>query len=260
MERALSDAGYTVTRETFLADGMACHDLVVERAGPSLPNEVVVIGAHYDGVLDKPAADDNASGAAGLIELARAFAHETTARTLRFVAFTNEEPHHFQTRTMGSLVYAGRVRARGDDVVAMLSVEMIGFYNTRPGSQQYPPPLSFFYPDRGDFIAFVGRDEEVSLVRHVVETFRAHTHFPSEGVALPERMPGVGWSDHWSFWRAGYPAVMVTDTAFNRNPNYHTHHDTADTLDYDRMARVVSGIVPVVRDLANAPRSSLRTR
>ncbi|MDO9020637.1 MAG: M28 family peptidase [Deltaproteobacteria bacterium] len=199
----LAGAGYTVTDEVFRADGMACRNFIVERAGASRRSEVVIIGAHYDGVLDKPAANDNASGTAALIELARAFARVDVARTLRFVAFTNEEPHHFQTESMGSLVNARRARRRGDDVVAMVSLETVGYYDLRAGSQRYPPPLSLFYPDRGDFIAFVGSTEMAPLVRHALATFRAGARFPSEGTALSARTPGVGWSDHWSYWQVG---------------------------------------------------------
>lgn len=158
---------------------------------------------------------------------------------------------------MGSLVDARRARARGDDIVAMVSLETVGYYDLRAGSQRYPPPLSLFYPDRGDFIAFVGSTEMAPLVRRAIATFRARASFPSEGTALSARTPGVGWSDHWSFWQVGYPAIMVTDSAPYRDPNYHTHRDTADKLDYDRMTRVVAGLVPVVRDLATADRRAL---
>lgn len=254
----LAGAGYEVSDEVFRADGMACRNFIVERAGRARRAEVVLIGAHYDGVLDKPAANDNASGTAALIELARALAQADVARTLRFVAFTNEEPHHFQTESMGSLVNARRARRRGDDIVAMVSLETVGYYDTRAGSQRYPPPLSLFYPDRGDFIAFVGSTEMAPLVRHALGTFRAQASFPSEGTALSARTPGVGWSDHWSYWQVGYPAIMVTDSAPYRDPNYHTPRDTPDKLDFDRMTRVVAGLIPVVRDLATVERRALR--
>ena len=159
---------------------------------------------------------------------------------------------------MGSLVSARRARARRDDVVAMVSLETIGYYDLRAGSQRYPPPLNLFYPDRGDFIAFVGRTEDRALVRRALGAFRASARFPSEGTALPEGTPGVGWSDHWSYWRNGYAAIMVTDSAPYRDPNYHTMHDTPDKLDFDRMTRVVAGLIPVVRDLASAPRATLQ--
>jgi Zn-dependent M28 family amino/carboxypeptidase len=218
---------------------------------------VVLIGAHYDGVLNKPAANDNASGTAALIELARALKRIETPRTVRFVAFTNEEPHHFQTESMGSLVNARRARARRDDIVAMVSLETVGYYDTRAESQQYPPPLSLFYPDHGDFIAFIGSTEMAPLVRHALATFRIRARFPSEGTALSARTPGVGWSDHWSYWQVGYPAIMVTDTAPYRDPNYHTMRDTVDKIDFDRMTRVVEGMVPVVVDLATVARGEL---
>jgi len=254
---ALAVGAEPVVRETFVADGIACHNLVLDLPGRTHPREIVVIGAHYDAVLDRPGANDNGSGTAAILELARVFVSTPRHRTLRFVAFTNEEPRHFQTTTMGSLVHARRSRARGDDVVAMLSLETIGYYDTRPNTQHYPFPLSIAYPDRGDFIAFVGSTEMAPLVRLSVAAFRAHTAFPSEGTALSAKTPGIGWSDHWSFWQTGYPAIMVTDSAPYRDPNYHTMRDTPDTLDYHRMTRVVLGLVAVVHALDEAPRTHL---
>jgi hypothetical protein len=131
----------------------------------------------------------------------------------------------------------------------MLSLESIGYYSSEPGTQHYPPPLGFFYPSRGDFIAFVGNPASRALVRRVVERFRAEARFPAEGAALPAVLPGVGWSDQWAFWQAGYPAVMVTDTAPFRNPNYHRSSDEPDTVDFDRLARVVAGLESVIVDL-----------
>jgi Zn-dependent M28 family amino/carboxypeptidase len=211
----------------------------------------VVVGAHYDSHGNIPAADDNASGVAAVLALARAYARERPGpeRTLRFVFFVNEEPPFFQTDAMGSRVYARRCRARGETIVAMLSLETVGYYCDRSGSQNYPFPLSAFYPSRGDFIGFVGDLSSRRLVKRVVDSFRRHAMFPSQGAALPSGLRGVGWSDQWSFWQEGYPAVMCTDTAPFRNPNYHTPRDTPDTLDFDRMARVVEGLTGVVREL-----------
>ncbi|HEX6529859.1 MAG TPA: M28 family peptidase, partial [Burkholderiales bacterium] len=190
----------------------------------------LVVGAHYDTVPGSPGADDNASGVAVLIELAR-----LVPSGVRFVAFANEEAPYFLGPEMGSFVYA---RERGAKVRAMFSLEMLGYYSDAPGSQNYPAPLSMFYPERGDFIAFVGDLGARSLVRRSIESFRKHARFPSEGLAAPSFIPGIAWSDHWSFRKHGYPAIMITDTAFYRYPHYHRASDTPDKLDYERMARV----------------------
>jgi hypothetical protein len=251
VEDRLSEVGYEVRRQTFHAASVECQNLEVELGGAKAPAEIVVIGAHYDSLPATSGADDNASGAAALIVLARAFAGRRPGRTLRFVAFANEEPPHFQTRDMGSVHYARRMRERKETVHAMLSIESIGYYSVAEDSQRYPFPLGLFYPERGDFVAFVGNLSSRELVRHVVESFRRNQRFPSEGAAAPEFVPGVGWSDHWSFWREGYSALMVTDTAPFRNPGYHQAADDVDSLDYERMARVVNGLAAVVRELAD---------
>lgn len=251
---ALGKAGYTVHALDYVVAGAGlATNLEVEQKGTRLPGEIVVVGAHYDSVLGSMGADDNASGVAGLLALARAFAGKPGARTLRFVAFADEEPPYFWNDAMGSLVYARACKKNGDDVVAMLSLETIGFYRDGPKTQHYPFPMGLFYPDRGDFLAFVGNASlrSRSLTRDVVRTFRETTRFPSEGVAAPDFIPGIGWSDQWSFWEVGYPGVMVTDTAPFRNPNYHTPNDKPDTLDYPRFALVVSGLQNVVEHLVD---------
>jgi Zn-dependent M28 family amino/carboxypeptidase len=223
----------------------------VEVRGSSLPSEIIVVGAHYDAFQGTPGADDNASGVAAALALARAGAGKARARTVRFVFFVNEEPPTFQTAQMGSWVYAKACRARGDNIVAMLSLETIGYYSTAGRSQQYPRPMGLLYPSTGDFVAFVGNVSSRSLVRRCVGLFRERAQFPSEGAALPEGIPGVGWSDHWAFWQEGYPAIMVTDTAPFRNPGYHNAADRPETLDYDRMSRVVEGLERVIEELAD---------
>jgi len=248
--RELGAAGYAVTRQAFEAEGVVCENVEAELRGASKPDEIVVIGAHYDTVDEAPGADDNASGVAAMLALARRMARERPARTIRFVAFVNEEPPNFQTRTMGSWQYAKRSRARSEKIVAMLSLEAIGYYDSESGSQQYPPPLNVLYPDRGDFIGFVSNVGSRALLRRALGTFRRHAHFPSQGAALPPAIPQAGWSDQWSFWQFGYPALMVTDTAVFRNPHYHRPTDTPETLDYERTARVVDGLLAVVRELA----------
>jgi Zn-dependent M28 family amino/carboxypeptidase len=152
---------------------------------------------------------------------------------------------------MGSRRYAARCRSRGERIAAMLSLETIGYYTDAERSQQYPFPFDRFYPDRGNFVGFVGNLQSRALVRRCVGAFRRTTSFPSEGLAAPGFITGIGWSDHSSFWEQGYPAVMVTDTAFFRYAPYHTHSDTPDKLSFDRMARVVAGVARVVEELAS---------
>lgn len=248
---SFAGAGYEVTLLPFQVEGQTCFNIAVEISGGTRSEEIVVIGAHYDSVPGSPAANDNASGVAAVLALARAFSDTSPARTLRFVAFANEEPPFFQTKGMGSLVYAKNSQEKDEQIVAMMSVETIGYYSEEEGSQNYPFPFSLFYPSRGNFIGFVSDLSSRSLVREVVESFRNHTPFPSEAAAIPSFITGVGWSDHWSFWQAGYPAIMITDTAVFRYPYYHTAQDTPDKLDYDRMARVVHGLDSVIRKLVD---------
>ncbi|MCH8041228.1 MAG: M28 family peptidase [Nitrospinae bacterium] len=251
IEASLTKAGYAVHQHGYEVSGRTSYNLEVEIAGTDRPEEIVVIGAHYDSVTGSPGANDNATGVAAVLALAGRFSGQRTSRTLRFVAFVNEEPPFFQTSSMGSRVYAQASRQRGEKVVAMLSLETIGYYAEEDGSQRYPPPMSLFYPSTGNFIAFVGNVKSGPLVREVVGSFRSHAKFPSEGAAFPGFIPGVGWSDHWAFWKEGYPAVMVTDTAPFRYPAYHSHQDTPEKVKYDQMARVVGGLGKVIADLAN---------
>src|SRR5438477_6679717 len=252
IERRLQDLGYTVDTQEFFALGRSYRNIEATLPGaPGHAHEVVVLGAHYDTAEEAPGADDNASGVAGVLELARVFAHERLARTVRFVFFSNEEPPSFPTADMGSRHYATAARARNDQIVAMLSIESIGYYDTEKGSQRYPFPLNYAYPDVGDFIGFVSNLKSRALLHRAIAAFRAHATLPTQGAAAPAWVPGVWWSDHWSFWREGYRAIMITDTAPYRNPFYHTPQDTPDKLDYDRMARVVHGLSYVVRALAN---------
>lgn len=250
VERTFADLGYTPAGEPFESGGRSVRNVLAELPGVRTPEEIVLVGAHYDTVPGSPGANDNGSGVAALLELARLLAGQPLARTLRFVAFVNEESPFFATPEMGSLVHAQGARARGERIEAMLSLETIGHYSDAPGSQRYPFPLNAFYPDTANFIGFVGNLGSRGLVRSAVRTFRATTTFPAEGAAVPARLTGVSWSDHWAFWENGYPAIMVTDTAFYRYAHYHTGDDTPDKVDYDRLARVVAGLARVIAELA----------
>ncbi len=252
---ALVDAGYEPVRQEWQVRGITVANLVAEVPGAAKADEIVVVGGHYDSVAGCPGADDNASGTAATLALARGLARARPARTLRFAFFANEEPPWFQTEEMGSLKYARRCRERGEKIVGMLSLETMGYFSDAPGSQKFDafPPLRLVYPDTGNFIAFVSDVRSGGFTTRVVESFRRTTRFPAHGLALPDAIDGIGWSDHWSFAQVGYPAAMVTDTAVFRYPHYHAAEDTPDKLDFDRMARVVAGLRRVTAELAEVP-------
>jgi len=245
----LRSSGYSVNFQEYTIGGNAYANIEAELTGTSKPGEIVLIGAHYDAIIGAPGANDNGSGVAALLELADSLKDKRFPRTARFVAFVNEEPPLFMTSEMGSYVYAERARKNGDGIVAMFSLETIGYYRDEPGSQHYPPPFSFFYPDRGNFIAFVGNLGSRTLARRVIRLFREQATFPSEGIAAPSFIPGINWSDHWSFWKQGFPAIMVTDTALYRYPYYHSPLDTPDKVDYEKMVYVVRGMQNVIEEL-----------
>jgi Zn-dependent M28 family amino/carboxypeptidase len=252
IERTLKGFGYAVTPQIYEVHDRAVRNLAVtiEPAASSASTETVVVGAHYDSAGDAPGANDNGTGTAAVIELARLLRGAHLKRRLRFVLFVNEEPPYFQTPDMGSFRYAQMLAERGEPVAAMISLETLGFYSDQPGSQAYPPPFALFYPDRGDFIAFVGMPGSRNLVHKAIGSFRRHAAFPSIGGVAPGAIPGIDWSDHWSFVQHGFPAIMITDTAPFRYPHYHRLSDTPDKVDYGRLARVTLGLERVIRELA----------
>ena len=248
IEDSFSRAGLRIRRDSYEMRGQPCHNIEAEIPGDR--PEIIVIGAHYDSVFGSPGANDNGTGVASTLALARRFANAKLKHTLRFVAFVNEEPPYFLSGEMGSLVYARRCKERGDKVSAMISLETIGYFSDAAHSQTYPSPgLGLFYPKVGNFIGFVSNVRSRALLRRVVTLFRKHAKIPSEGASLPAFIPGVSWSDQWSFWKYRYPAIMVTDTAPFRYPYYHSSNDTPDKLDYDRFTLVVSGMEKVIEDL-----------
>jgi Zn-dependent M28 family amino/carboxypeptidase len=242
--------GYQVIPHWYDLSGTPWANLEVTRPGSAQPDEILLIGAHYDSVQGSPGANDNASGVAAMLELSRLFAQITPALTVRFVAFVNEEPPFYFTRRQGSVVYAKAARARGDAIRLMVSLETIGAYRDEPGSQHYPPLFRLFYPNRANFIAFVSDFRSRALMRLAVQAFRNSSDFPIEHVATFRFVPGVAWSDHWSFWRQGYRALMVTDTAFYRYPHYHTSQDTPERLAYQELAKVTAGLAEAFAALA----------
>jgi len=199
----LSKAGYSVVEQTYAVEGHNVSNLEAQLTGSTANEPAVFVGAHYDSVVGTVGADDNATGVAGVVELARELRGTRLRCSVRFVFFVNEEPPYFQTEQMGSLVYARKVRRDGVPVSAMISLEMLGYYSDMPGSQKYPSGLGLFYPGRGNFIGFVANTASRGLVRRAVQEFRESAKVPSEGLAAPDRWPGVGWSDQWSFWQAG---------------------------------------------------------
>lgn len=248
IEGSFTRAGLTPRRVSYDLRGHACHNIEVEIRGTR--SEIFVVGAHYDSVTGCPGANDNGSGVAALLALARRFAGKTPGQTLRFVAFVNEEAPYFLNGEMGSLVYAKRCQKHGDKITGMISLETIGYFSDAPGSQNYPAAgLGLVYPSTGHFIAFVANLPSRALLRKAIGIFRDQKKLPAEGAALPAAVPGVGWSDHWSFWQCGYPAIMITDTAPFRYPHYHESTDTPDRLDYDRFALVVSGMEQTIAEL-----------
>ncbi len=258
LRSSLAATGLEPRRQTYAVGGVECENVWLELPGTARPDRVVVVGAHYDSPPGSPGADDNASGTAALLALARALAGVRPERTLRLVGFVNEEPPHYRTATMGSVVFARSCRQARLNVVAMVCLESLGFFADSAGSQSYPPPLGWWplrrlLPSSGDFVGLVSDLGSCRLLRRVARAFRGGCAVPLEALALPRFVPGIGRSDHWSFWQCGYPALMATDTAPFRNPHYHEPTDTPERVDCRRLARVVAGLEAAVRDLAGAP-------
>ncbi len=242
IEEKITSYGCTASRQSFTYVGNTYHNIIGE-INSNDSSEPLIIGAHYDTVPSTPGADDNASGVAGLLELARLVTVEPVSKAVTFVAFTLEEPPFFKTRHMGSYVYAKSLKKENKKIEGMISLEMIGYFCDRKGCQYYPFYFfKFFYPDKGDFIAFVGNIASKTFTKKAKEAFKKSSSLPVESLSTVSLVPGVDFSDHSSFWSFGYPAFMITDTAFYRNPYYHTAGDTAHTLDYERMALLVSGL------------------
>lgn len=240
--RQWEQQGYSVGKQSYEVEGLECSNLEINCPGKSRSDEVILVGAHYDSVWGSPGANDNGSGVAALLELSRLFKEAQPAVSLRFVAFVNEEPPFFYWRKMGSMIYAKAARQRGDRIRYMISLETIGCYRHQPGSQSYPPFLKYFYPDTGNFIAFVSNLGSCRVMRHCAEAFAKVSGFPVQSIAAPAIVPGVSWSDHLAFWRHGFKAFMITDTAFYRYPYYHTAEDTPDKLDYLSFAKMANGL------------------
>ncbi len=233
-------AGARVSPQPFQVDGQTYRN-VIGSFGPETGPRIIV-GAHYDTFGNLPGADDNASAVAGLLELARLLQAHTPPLRVDLVAYTLEEPPFFRTQDMGSARHAQAMKDEGHALKAVIVLEMIGRFDDAPGSQHYPPLVSLFYPNRGNFIAVVGRFSDLTLTRKLKKAMRQATPLPVVSINGPRSIPGLDFSDHHPYWDRGFGAVMVTDTAFNRNRDYHTPRDTPERLDYRRMAQVVQGV------------------
>lgn len=249
IEESFNSFGLPVSRQPFSFRGNTYYNLSVEVKGRSDSKDgILVIGAHYDSAVGTPGADDNASGVAALIELARLASAGPLDRTTRFVAFCLEEPPAYMTKNMGSYVCAKGLSDEGTKVKGMISLEMLGYYCEQKGCQYYPNSLfKLFYPDMGNFIAFVGNISSKAFTNSIRDAFRSASSLPVASLSGVSIIPGVDFSDHRNFWKFGVPAFMITDTAFYRNPNYHDPGDTAETLDYRRIAEIVTGLYTALK-------------
>lgn len=247
----LRSMGYRPETQDYLYQDRTFRNIIVTIHGRKAPEEVIIIGAHYDTVFSTPGADDNASGVAALLEMCRILRNDEPGRTLKLIFFTLEEPPIFRSPYQGSVVYARAARQRGEKITAMVCLEMIGYYSERKGDQGFPFPLmAAFYSTTPNFIAVVGNIASRYLVGRVSQSLRSTGTIAVESLTAFGLIPGVDLSDHRSFWDEGYPAVMITDTAFYRNPNYHTGGDTIETLDFRYLSALLEALVKMARDLA----------
>jgi len=247
---ALTASGLVVEEESFGVGDLSFRNVIAHYGADDGP--VVVIGAHYDVCGEQPGADDNASGVAGVIELARMLARvrPDVAHRIELALWPLEEPPNFRTSAMGSAIHANSLALRGAEVRGMISLEMIGYFSDEKGSQSFPVPgMSLVYSSRGDGIVVVGNSSSWWFTRRVKARMAGSAELPVRSMNAPAFVPGVDFSDHLNFWRHGWKAVMITDTAFYRNPNYHEVTDTPDTLDYERMAQVVTGVYAAITTL-----------
>lgn len=248
IEAQFRAAGAAVERQPIAVGGATYYNVIARfntGAGPR-----IVVGAHYDAWEDTPGADDNASGVAALIELAHLIGAGGVTSFVELVAYVLEEPPFFRSDQMGSVAHAAKIAADPIRTRGAIVFEMVGYFRDEPGSQQYPIPLlRLYYPGRGNFIAVASRSDQGAWIRRVKAGMNGATDLPVYSIRAPSWLPGIDLSDHRSYWPHGIPAVMITDTAFYRNPAYHARADTADRLDYARMAQVVSAVCAALRTL-----------
>jgi hypothetical protein len=234
--------GYVVKKHTFSIKGKEYSNLEIEIKGRTVPSEIIIISAQYDTLPDSPGANNNGSGMAILFQLSSLLKKHTPDRTIRLLNFVNEEDPFFGTEMMGSFQYAKRCRQRGEEIQVMLSLDALGIYKDEPGSQKLPFPFSLFYPDRGNFLAFIGNLGSRKYMVEATRSFKKGSSFPIEAGVVPEWVEAADWSDHRSFWQFGYPGIMVTDTGGFRSIYHTTKEDTLEKLDFGAMSRIVIGV------------------
>lgn len=249
--KELASYGCQVRFQSYMVEGKKTKNIIFTKLGLNKPEEFIVLGAHYDSCLN-PGADDDASGVAGLLELARLLKDKDVDKTIEFVFFVNEEPPFFKTETMGSSVFVRQARYSGKDIKAAIVFDMIGYYADKPNSQRYFPLITgLFLPNKGNFIAVFGNSKSRQLAEDIKKYFRRGSTFPIETL-VTDFDPTIDFSDNWSFWSAGYQAVMVSDTVFLRSKDYHTSSDTWERLNFESMACVVEGFYHSIIALANS--------
>lgn len=243
------DLGYDVSFSSYYIKDKKFNNIVAQLSEQD-SDEEIIIGAHYDSCFN-PGADDNASGIAGLLELARLLKNEDIKTNIKFIAFVNEEPPFFASEMMGSRIYAKQAKQKGARIKAAIIMDLIGYYNDEPNSQKYLPFMGPFYPNKADFITCIGNIPSRKVVKSLKMHFKKESDFPFESLVAPSLTPYVNFSDHWSFWQEGYPAVLITDTAFLRNKNYHIKSDLPDTLNYEKLAVMINGLKDAIVQFAN---------
>jgi len=250
IHQTFKDYNYQIENQVYKIAQKNFRNIIATKQGQTAPNKIIIIGAHYDSVIGSPGADDNASGIAGLLILAELLSKEKLPITLKFIAFVNEEPPFFQSDLMGSAIYAKRAKEEKEDIQIMICLESIGYYSDKQNSQSYPPFLNFFYPSQANFIALVGNAQSAKYVKAIKKIFTNYSNVPMETlIGFSLLAPAIRFSDHDSFWKSGYKAVMLTDSAFYRTPYYHTSEDTYEKLDYNKMAQVIMGLYQVLLQL-----------
>ncbi|MFP4673187.1 MAG: M28 family peptidase [Opitutales bacterium] len=245
-------AGGEVSSQYFEVSGKRYRNIRA-RFGPA-GDSLLIVGAHYDAYNNSPGADDNASGVAGLIELAYLLGQTEPAGEVELVAYALEEPPFFGTKHMGSYHHANHISDHSLDVAGVIILEMIGYFSDEPGSQDYPARLfKLFYPNTGNFIGIVGKLQQRPFTKTVKRAMQRGSALPAFSVNAPTNVPGIDFSDHRNYWDFGYNAVMITDTAFYRNKAYHTEDDTWSRLDYIRMTQVVQGVYHAILSILESP-------
>lgn len=252
IEETLASFGYDVRWQVFEADGAQVRNIEVVLAPASGSARTLVIGAHYDSAGESPGANDNGTGVAALLELARMLRERPLAPKLRMrlVFFVNEEQPYGKTENMGALRHARALAEQEEQVSGMIALETLGYFSSVKGSQRLPFPFNWLYSDRGNFVAFIGLPGARTFLGKTVRAFRNAGVFPATGTIAPASVEGADLSDHWAYHQLGVPALMITDTALYRNPFYHQPFDTPDTVDYASLARITQGLDQMLRTLA----------